>query len=201
MSKVYEIFIHNSLFSYSESILSNFMSAYRKSYSSNHVLLRFIENWKKSLDNKNFVGSVLLDLSKALDCIPHDLFAKPYAYDLSEDAVTFVYPYLKRRKQSVKINDTESVFQILLPGIPQGSVLDPILFNVFINDLFKDVELANFADENTIYAARNSTEEPIEVLQKESKPAIDWFKMNDMIVNSDKLQAIIMSCNKNRKQT
>ena len=112
-----------------------------------------------------------------------------------------MYSCLKRRKQSVKINDTESVFQILLSGIPQGSVLDPTLFNIFINGLFKDVELANFADENTIYAARNSTEEPIEVLQKESKPVIDWFKMNDMIVNSDKLQAIIMNCNKNRKQT
>ena len=54
----------------------NFISAYKKSYSSNHVLLRLTENWKKSRDNKNFVGTVLLDLSKAFECIPHDLLAE-----------------------------------------------------------------------------------------------------------------------------
>ena len=60
----------------------------------------------------------------------------------------------------------------------------------------KDVELANFADDNTVYATRNSIEELIKVLEKESNSAIDWFKMSDMIVNSNKLQAIIMSCDK-----
>ena len=60
----------------------------------------------------------------------------------------------------------------------------------------KDVELANFADDNTVYGTRNSIEELIKVLEKESNSAIDWFKMSDMIVNSNKLQAIIMSCDK-----
>ena len=119
------------------------------------------------------MGTVFMDLSKAFDYILHDLLvAKLHAYGLSEDAVTFVYSYLKRKKQVENINDTASVFQILLSGIPQGSILGPILFNIFINDLFsfiKDVELANFADDNTIYAARNSTEEPIKVLETESK--------------------------------
>ena len=59
MSKISERFIHNSLF-YVETILSHFIPAYRKSYSTNHVLLRLLENWKKSLDNKNFVGPVLI---------------------------------------------------------------------------------------------------------------------------------------------
>ena len=123
MSTIYERFIHNCLSSYAESFPSKFVSAYRKSYSSNHVLLRLIENWKKSLDNKNFVGTALMDLSKAFDCIPHDLLvAKLHAYGLSNDAVTFIYSYLKRRKQGVKINDTESIFQIILPGVPQGSI-------------------------------------------------------------------------------
>ena len=197
MSKIYERFTHNGLSSYAEKILSNFISAYRKSYGSNHVLLRLTENWKKSLDNKSFVG--VLDLSKAFDCIPHDLLvAKLHPYDLSEDAVTFVHSYLKRRKQGIKINDIESAFQIILSGVTQSSILGPILFNIFINDLFlfiKDVELANFADDNTIYATRNN-KELIKVLEKETKSATDWFKINDMIVNPDKFQAMIISYDK-----
>ena len=200
MSKIYERFIHNCLSSYAESFLSKFVSAYRKSYSSNHVLLRLIENWKKSLDNKNFVGTVLMNLSKAFDCIPHDLLvAKLHAYGLSNDAVTFTYSYLKLRKQGVKINDTESIFQILLSGVPQGSILGPILFNIFINDLFlfiNEVELAHFADDNTIYTTKKNVEDLIKVLEKESKSAIDWFEINDMIVNTDKFQAMILSSDK-----
>ena len=62
MSKTYERFIHNSLSSYVETILSSFIPAYKKPNSLNHVLLRLIENWKKSRDNKHFVGTVLMDL-------------------------------------------------------------------------------------------------------------------------------------------
>ena len=81
MSKICERCIHNSYSSYAEIILSNFISACKKSYSSNHVLLRLIKNWKKSRDNKNFVRTVLTDLSITFDCIPHDLpAAKRHAY-------------------------------------------------------------------------------------------------------------------------
>ena len=145
-----------------------------------------------------------MDLSKAFDCIPHDLLvAKLHAYDLSNDAVTFIYLYLKRRKQGVKINDTESIFQILLSGVPQGSILGPILFNIFINDLFlftNEVELAIFADDNKIYTTKKNVEELIKVLEKESKSAIDWFEINNMIVNSNKFQAMILSSDKKEKK-
>ena len=136
MSKIYDRCIHNSLSSYAETILSNSISAPKKSYSSK----KNIENWKKSRDNKNFVGTFLMDFSKAIDCIPHDLLAPIRAYGLSEDAVTFVHSYLKRRKQCVKINDTDSVFQIHLFGIPQGSTLGPILFNILINDFISFIK-------------------------------------------------------------
>ena len=141
-----------------------------------------------------------MDLSKAFDCIPYDLLiANLHAYGFNKKALTFLYSYLKRRKQSVKINDTENFFQILLSGVPQGSILGPILFNHFINDLFfliEDAELANFADDNTIYVGSKDLTELLEILRKECETAINWFKTNKMIVNPDKFQSMIISSNK-----
>ena len=78
-----------------------------------------------------------MDLSKAFDSIPHDLFiAKMHTFGFSIDVVTFFYSYLKRRKQNVRINNKHSVFQILLSGVLQGSILGPLLFNIFINNLY-----------------------------------------------------------------
>ena len=92
-SKVYERYLLNSLSNHIEKILS--IAAYRKTYSSIHVLIRLIENWKKHLDNKKIVGTVLMDLSKAFDCIPHDLLiAKLHAYGFNKKALTFLYSNL-----------------------------------------------------------------------------------------------------------
>ena len=72
-SEIYERFLHDQIASFSNESLSDFISAYRKGYSTNHVLIRLIENWKTMLDKNLFTGAVLMDLSKAFDCIPHDL--------------------------------------------------------------------------------------------------------------------------------
>ena len=101
-----------------------------------------------------------MDLSKAFDCIPHDLLiAKLHAYRLSFDTVTFLNSHLKDRKQNVTINNIFSEFENILSGVPQGSILGPILFNIFLNDLFlciKKLDLHNFADDNTITATCNT---------------------------------------------
>ena len=136
-----------------------------------------------------FVGAVLMDLPKAFDFIPHDLLiAKMHAYVFPKNSLVFFYSYLERRKQNVRINNTHSIFQILLSGVPQGSILGPILLYIFINNLLlwiSNSELLNFADDNTVSADENTIEGVISTLKKESQAAIDWFVSNEMIVNPD----------------
>ena len=117
--------------------LSDFISAYRKGYSTNYALLWLIENWRAALYSNLFTGTVLMDLSKAFDCIPHDLLiVKLHAYGFSFETLTFLNSYLRNRKQCVKINNICSDFLKILSGVPQDSILGPILFNIFLNDLF-----------------------------------------------------------------
>ena len=146
-----------------------------------------------------------MDLSKAFDSIPHDLLiAKMHAYRFSKNSLIFFYLYLKIRKQNVRINNTHSIFQILYSGVPQGSILGPILLNIFVNDLLlwiSNFELVNFAADNTISAAESTIDELISTLEKESQAAIDWFVSNEMVANPVKFQAFVVKRNNEMKDS
>ena len=180
------------------------MSAYRKKYSCSHGLIRLIENWKNALDIGKVCDALLMDLSNAFDCIPHDLvIPKLHAYGIEPSALTFFYSYSKRRKQNVTINNTTSTFHSILSGVAQGSILGPILFNVFINDLFfflNKSDLHNFADDNIISAVATKVKELLTNLEKESEIAVNWFKDNNMIVNPDKFQSMILEKDKHSSE-
>jgi hypothetical protein len=137
-----------------------------------------------------------MDLSKAFDCIPHELLiAKLSAYGFDKKTLKFFLSYLKGRKQSVNIKGTLSTYMDVLAGVPQGSILGPVIFNIFINDMsniFDKCSLNNFADDNTLDDHASSTPELVNSLENDSQKAIDWFKTNHMIANPDKFKAIII---------
>ena len=112
-----------------------------------------LEKWKSTVDNKRNFGALLTDFFKTFDCLPHDLLvAKLNAYGFSLPALRLVQSYLSNRKQRTKINSEFSPWEEILFEVPQGSILGPLLFNIFLCDLFlirNYVELASYADDNT----------------------------------------------------
>ena len=128
----------------------------------------------------------MTDLSKAFDCLPHDLLiAKLEAYGLDRDALKLLLSYLNNRKQSVKVKGVRSISQLIKNGAPQGSILGPILFNIFINDPYYVLQsdLHIFADDNTISAISDTVSGLINSLTDKANKAVDWFHVNNMIVN------------------
>ena len=156
--------------------ISPFISTYREGCSTQHVLVRLIVEWEKNLDGDYIVGGVLMDLFKAFDCIPHDLLiAKLDSYGLNRNLLRYINSYLDNRKQCVRINNINSSFNYIISGVPQGSVVGPILFNAFFNDFFFFMQHAtvyNFADDNTLSSFAETFVRLKEILESESKCAI-----------------------------
>ena len=198
-NNVFEKILANQFEDFYENILSDHISAYRKNYSCETSLLK-LTDWRQSLDNKEIVAVISLDLSKAFDCIPHNLLlAKLKAYGAGEHSVSLFKSYLSNRMQRVKIGDTYSSWECVTRGVPQGSVLGPRLFNIDINDLFYNINLGTlhaYADDEQLY---NSDRNPA-VLERKLEYEMDlvntWYSNNGMIVNPEKHQAMILgNCN------
>ena len=156
-----------------------------------------ITKWQNCLDKKGgIVGTILMDLSKAYDCIDHSLLiAKLHAYGLSIKSIRFMHSYLNGRYQRVKIGSTFSEWLEIMFGVPQGSILGPILFNIFINDLFlfiQETEICNFADDNTLYVCDTSLDNVLDRLKRDVDRVNTWFKINSMIANPDKYQIMFL---------
>ena len=186
-SKIFEKILKEQISPFLDKTLSISIAAYRTAYSAQHVLIKLLVERKSKLDKNFIVRSILMNLSKAFDCIPHDLIiAKLHAYGFDKNALVLVYSYLKKRKQSVRINNVYSSFQEIVSGVPQGSVLGSILFNFYINDLFwfiKQATLYNYADDNTLAFFSKSLPDLVNVLENEADSALSWLEQNEMIAN------------------
>ena len=195
ISKIFERIMQKQINGYIDQYLSDFLCGFRKGYSTQHALISLLEKWKQSLDRQGYAGAVLMDLSKAFDCLNHDLLlAKLHAYGFGKTSLRMIMSYLKNRRQRTKINTSFSSWSELLLGVPQGSVLGPLLFNIYINDLFwicDDTDICNFADDNTFNACDQNLDTLIARLEGVSSNAINWFKLNYMKLNEEKCHLLI----------
>ena len=190
LSKIYERVLSQQILPFMIPKFSSLLCAFRERHSPQHALIRLVEQCRKSLDNKGIVGMVLMDLSKAFDCISHELLiAKLEAYGFGNDSLRLIFDYLTSRKQRVKINSTYSSWLEVTSGVPQGSVLGPLLFNIYINDLtffIEDSQICNIADDNTLFASDLRLEGVILRLKNDTRKTLVWFESNMMAANPSK---------------
>ena len=118
-----------------------------------------IDSWRTLLNRSQKVGAIIMDLSEAFDTLNHKLLLKKLqAYGFDEKSLSFIESYITNRNQRTKIGDSFRKIQRIITGVPQGSVLGPLFFNIFINDPFLAVDkstLCNYADDNTLYTPGN----------------------------------------------
>ena len=136
---------------------------FRKGYNTQQRLRKMLEQSKRSVNGGKVFGALLTDLSKAFDCLDHELFiAKLNGYGFSLPSLRLINDYLSNRRQQTRTgNSFNDWFDVIL-RVPPGLILGPLLLNIFLADLIlvlKDVDIANFADDNTSFTSVNSIDD------------------------------------------
>ena len=177
-------------------ILGDFLCAYRKHHSCHTTLLHLVEDWKQSWDRVELVTMVAMDLSKAFDSLPHSLLVrKLQAYDVDEQSCSLLQGYLQGRLQRVKVRNAVSSWDFNRRGVPQGSVLGPLLFNVFFNDLSYFITRVNFnayADDQQLYSSDSDHVALYNKLNDKLCIAVEWFKHDGLMTNPEKFQSMTL---------
>ena len=204
LSKILERTVHAQLMSYLESnkLLSEFQFGFRPNRSTEIASALFIDDIRREVDSGKLVGSVFLDLSRAFDTISHSqLLTKLPSYGIRDAELEWFTDYLFLRTQRVVLNGKQSNDQPVFNGVPQGSILGPLLFIVFFDDIVTCIEHAKiimYADDVVIYFADKHVIKIEEYLNEEFERIYEYLQANELIINlkKDKTESLLFGTTK-----
>ncbi len=163
-----------------------------------------VDDWRQALDKDKLVGSVMVDLSKAFDTISHPiLHRKLEGYGVRAGELEWFDNYLVGRKQRVCIAAVQSAWSDIRRGVPQGSILGPLLFTLYVNDLPWAVmqgKVKQYADDTTMYCASDSSNDLSNSLNEDLPGVASWVERNGLKLNEAKTQMLLLSRKKRAKE-
>ena len=197
LSKIFERHIANQLNKYflKANILHDRQSGFRQHHSCQTALINLVDSWLTAVDEGNVIGTVFLDFKKAFDMVDHNiLLHKLKLYHFSDITIKLFESYLSQRTQLIKTDGVMSDMCLVKTGVPQGSILGPLLFLLYVNDLPLELhaDLDMYADDTTIYRAGYNLNDIQSKLQSDIIVTQLWYKKNHMAINPSKTTCMVI---------
>ncbi len=197
IGKLFEKIVYNRIEKFIEDskLIYDLQFGFRKKYSTNHALLSITEKIRENLDSKKFSCGVFVDLEKAFDTVNHSiLISKLENYGIRGNANNWISSYLGNRAQQVSLDGVLSAKANITCGVPQGSILGPLLFTIYINDMhnaLKHCIVHHFADDTNLLYSHANPKVLKRVMNSELKILFEWLCANRLSLNVAKTEFII----------
>ena len=197
INKIIEKLMHERLYNFlnMHNCIYENQFGFRKKHSTDHALISITEDIRDALDNNRIACGIFIDLQKAFDTVDHDiLLSKLEHYGIRGTSNDWFRSYLSNRKQFVEIDGQKSDELVLKYGVPQGSVLGPLLFLIYINDLNKAIKYSrvrHFADDTNLINSNTSPKKLQKQLNLDLKNLCNWLKANKISLNASKSELLI----------
>ena len=198
VSKILERVVQHQLLNYlnDNDILCRQQSGFRPLHSTTSTLITVTDDWLKAMDNSKYTGAVFIDLRKAFDTVDHSiLIKKMHNIGINNTACEWFRSYLTGRTCQTLINESLSSTRVLSCGVPQGSILGPLLFILYVNDLSKVIKSSNlklYADDTVLYYSDTTVHEIESTLNSDLHILNNWMNGNKLSINYDKTVCMLI---------